>query len=197
LRSLPLRTQTQWHSTEAQRIDLAAGRAQLEHALAVLLGLAPAQFGLAVLSAFSAELPSIPPGLPSRLLARRADIAAAERRVAAANAQIGVAKAAYYPDLSLSATLGFQSSSFANWPSVPNRVWSIGPALVQSLFDGGTKDAQTEQARANFELSVANYRQTVLASFQDVEDNWPRCACWRKRRRCSRSRWHRRANRCG
>jgi NodT family efflux transporter outer membrane factor (OMF) lipoprotein len=187
-----LLAQTQLKSTEAQAIDLRVQRAQLEHAMALLLGKAPADFGLPSMKTGMAEagngkivpstepaaptvlptlLPTIPPGLPSTLLERRPDIAAAERRVASANAQIGVAKAAYFPDLSLSASSGFQSSSFANWLSVPGRVWSLGPSLAQSLFDGGARKAQNAQALAQYDASVAAYRQTVLQGFQEVEDN--------------------------
>jgi NodT family efflux transporter outer membrane factor (OMF) lipoprotein len=109
--------------------------------------------------------------VPSRLLERRPDIAAAERRMAAANAQIGVAQAAVYPALTLSASAGLQSSTLANLFSLPSRVWSIGPALAASLFDAGLRRAQTEQAIASYDASVANYRQTVLTAFQEVEDN--------------------------
>ncbi|MDN0081993.1 efflux transporter outer membrane subunit [Crenobacter sp. SG2305] len=156
----------------AQVSALAKGvqRAQLEHAIAVLLGKAPADFSLAKVEK-TPVLPDIPAGVPSQLLERRPDIASAERRVAAANAQIGVAKAAYFPDLTLSATGGYASSSFANWLSLPNRFWSVGPQLAMTLFDGGLLKSKTDQAIAVYDQSVATYRQTVLAGFQEVEDN--------------------------
>ena len=145
-------------------------RAQLEHAIAVLLGAAPAEFALPP-APIKAAVPAIPAGLPSELLERRPDIAAAERRVAAANAQIGVAKAAFYPSLTLSGSVGFQSSSFARWLTAPSRVWSLGPDLALAIFDGGQRKALTNQALASYDASVAAYRQTVLTAFQEVEDN--------------------------
>ena len=162
--------QAQLTSTQAQAIDLGVARAQLEHAIAILLGKAPAQFSLPRAS-IAIGMREIPPGLPSQLLERRPDIAAAERRVAAANAQIGVAKSAFFPDLTLSASGGFQSSSVANWISAPNRFWALGPALAQSIFDAGLRSALSEQAIAAYDASVASYRQTVLGAFQEVEDN--------------------------
>jgi NodT family efflux transporter outer membrane factor (OMF) lipoprotein len=145
-------------------------RAQLEHAIALLVGQPASTFSLAPLS-LTGTIPPVPAGVPSALLERRPDIAAAERRVAAANAQIGLTQAAYFPDLTLSAALGFQSSSFANWLTLPNRFWSIGPAIAQVLFDAGLRKAQTEQAIAAYDSEVAAYRQTVLTGFQEVEDN--------------------------
>ncbi len=162
--------ETQLKTTQAQAIDLGVQRAQLEHAIALLVGKAPADFSLAP-SATAATFPAIPAGLPSELLERRPDIAAAERRVAAANAQIGVAKSAFFPSLTLSATGGYQSATLAGWFSAPNRFWSLGPALAQTLFDGGLRRAQTDQAIAAYDASVATYRQTVLGGFQQVEDN--------------------------
>ena len=162
--------EAQLKSTQAQAIDTGVQRAQLEHAIAVLLGAAPAEFALPA-APIKVAIPSIPAGLPSELLERRPDIAAAERRVAAANAQIGVAKAAFYPSLTLSGSAGFQSSSFARWLSAPSRVWSLGPDLALSLFDGGLRRALTEQALASYDASAASYRQTVLIAFQEVEDN--------------------------
>lgn len=162
--------EAQLKSTQAQSIDTRVQRAQLEHAIAVLLGASPAEFSLPV-AAINVAIPAIPAGLPSELLERRPDVAGAERRVAAANAQIGVAKAAFYPSLTLGAGIGFQSASFARWLSVPSRVWSLGPDLALSLFDGGQRKALTDQAIASYDASVAGYRQTVLGAFQDVEDN--------------------------
>jgi NodT family efflux transporter outer membrane factor (OMF) lipoprotein len=169
-RSDVAQAETQLKATQAQAVDLELQRAQLEHAIAVLIGKAPANFSLPA-APFAVKLPAIPGALPSRLLERRPDIAAAERRAAAANAQIGVAKAAYFPDLTLSASGGFVASSFAHWLSVPNRIWSLGPALVATLFDGGLRASKTKQAEAGYDATVANYRQTVLAAFQEVEDN--------------------------
>jgi NodT family efflux transporter outer membrane factor (OMF) lipoprotein len=165
-----VQAEAQLKGTQAQAIDLGVARAQLEHAIAVLLGKAPADFSLPPASS-AIGMRRIPPGMPSQLLERRPDIAAAERRVAAANAQIGVARSAFFPDLTLSASAGFQSPSVAHWISAPNRFWSLGPALAQSLFDAGLRRAQSEQAIAAYDASVASYRQTVLGAFQEVEDN--------------------------
>jgi NodT family efflux transporter outer membrane factor (OMF) lipoprotein len=162
--------ETQLKSTQAQAIDAGVQRAQLEHAIAVLLGKAPADFSIAP-EVVSTTFPPIPPGLPSELLERRPDIAAAERRAAAANAQVGVAEAAFFPSLTLSATGGFQSSVLSQLFSLPSRYWSLGPALAQTIFDAGLRRAQTAQAIATYDENVANYRQTVLAGFQEVEDN--------------------------
>ena len=162
--------ETQLSSTRAQAIDAAIQRAQLEHAIAVLVGKPPAEFSVAVADV-PAGFPDVPPGIPSELLERRPDIAAAERRAAAANAQIGVAEAAFFPSLTLSATGGFQSSLLSHLISLPSRYWSIGTALAQTIFDAGLRRAQTAQAIATYDENVANYRQTVLAGFQEVEDN--------------------------
>ena len=162
--------ETQLKSTQAQAIDAGVQRAQLEHAIAVLLGKAPADFSVAAESV-PTEFPPMPPGLPSELLERRPDIAAAERRAAAANAQIGVAEAAFFPLLTLSATGGFQSSVLSQLFSLPSRYWSLGSALAQTIFDAGLRRAQTAQAIATYDENVANYRQTVLNGFQEVEDN--------------------------
>lgn len=162
--------QTQLLSTRASLLDVGVQRAQLEHAIAVLLGQAPAEFKLP-----PAPLPTAIPlpsaGLPSALLERRPDVAAAERRVAAANAQIGVAKAAFFPSLSLNAGGGYESASFARWISEPSRYWSIGPSLALSLFDAGLHRANSDQAVAAYDATVASYRQTVLGAMQEVEDN--------------------------
>ena len=162
--------ETQLKSTQAQALDAGVQRAQLEHAIAVLLGKPPADFSIAA-EAVATTFPPIPPGLPSELLERRPDIAAAERRAAAANAQVGVAEAAFFPSLTLSATGGFQSSVLSQLFSLPSRYWSLGPALAQTIFDAGLRRAQTAQAMATYDENVANYRQTVLAGFQEVEDN--------------------------
>jgi NodT family efflux transporter outer membrane factor (OMF) lipoprotein len=165
-----VQAETQLKSTQAQAIDTGVQRAQLEHAIAVLVGRAPAEFSIAA-APLSAAMPRVPIGLPSELLERRPDVAAAERRVAAANAQIGVAKAAYFPSLTLSASYGSRSADASQWFTVPSRFWSIGPALAQSIFDAGLRRAQTEQAIAAYDATVAEYRQAVLAGFQEVEDN--------------------------
>jgi NodT family efflux transporter outer membrane factor (OMF) lipoprotein len=162
--------ETQLSSTRAQAIDAAIQRAQLEHAIAVLIGKAPAEVSIAVADV-PAGFPDIPVGVPSELLERRPDIAAAERRAAAANAQVGVAEAAFFPSLTLSATGGYQSSMISHLISLPNRFWSIGSSLAQAIFDAGLRRAQTDQAIATYDENVANYRQTVLAGFQEVEDN--------------------------
>jgi NodT family efflux transporter outer membrane factor (OMF) lipoprotein len=162
--------EAQLKSTQAQALDTGVQRAQFEHAIAVLQGVAPAALSIKPLP-LKVTMPSIPTGLPSALLERRPDIAAAERRVAAANAQIGVAQAALYPSLTLSASGGLQNNSFASWLALPGRFWAFGPALAQSLFDGGARKSVTDQAIASHEATVATYRQTVLNAFQDVEDN--------------------------
>lgn len=161
--------QTQLKSTQADLIDLAWQRAQFENAIAVLMGMAPAEFNLAASTRMPA-LPQIPVGIPSQLLERRPDIAAAERSVMAANANIGVAKAAYYPDFTLSLSGGYSSSTFANWISLPNRFWSVGPQLALTLFDGGRRSAEVERSEAVYDQTVAQYRQTVLDGFQEVEN---------------------------
>ena len=161
--------QTQLKSTQADLIDLVWQRAQFENAIAVLMGMAPAEFNLAASTTMPA-LPQIPVGIPSQLLERRPDIAAAERSVMAANANIGVAKAAYYPDFTLSLSGGYSSSTFANWISLPNRFWSVGPQLALTLFDGGRRSAEVERSEAVYDQTVAQYRQTVLDGFQEVEN---------------------------
>lgn len=161
---------TQLKTTQAQAIDLGVQRAQLEHAIALLMGRPPSTFSIVAAPLTAVPLP-VPIGVPSMLLERRPDIAAAERRVAAANAQIGVAKSAFFPSVTLSASGGYQSSTVSNWLTLPNRFWSVGPAIAETLFDGGLRSAQTEQARATYDATVAAYRQTVLTGFQQVEDN--------------------------
>lgn len=161
--------QTQLKTTQADLIDLVWQRAQFENAIAVLMGQAPADFNLAATTVIPA-LPQIPLELPSQLLERRPDIAAAERSVMAANANIGVAKAAYYPDLTLSMSGGYSSSTFTNWISLPNRFWSVGPQLAMTLFDGGQRSAEVDRTEAVYDQTVAQYRQTVLNGFQEVEN---------------------------
>jgi NodT family efflux transporter outer membrane factor (OMF) lipoprotein len=164
--------QTQLENAEAQAIDVGVQRAQLEHAIAVLIGKPSSDFTIPASPIASGTVPpSIPISVPSELLERRPDIAAAERLVAAANAQIGVAEAAYYPTITLSASGGFQSSSISNLLSWPSRVWAIGAAISETVFDAGLRSAVTDQARAAYDASVAAYRQMVLAAFQNVEDN--------------------------
>ncbi|HEV2352134.1 MAG TPA: efflux transporter outer membrane subunit [Terriglobia bacterium] len=162
--------QTQLHTARAQLIDLEVARAQFEHAIAILTGQPPAALSIPE-AALPATPPPVPAGVPSALLERRPDIAAAERQMAAANEEIGIAQAAYYPTLTLSASAGLESSHFLRWISWPSRFWSAGPQLAETLFDAGRRHAQTDQARAAFDATVANYRQTVLTSFQQVEDN--------------------------
>lgn len=160
---------TQLKSTQAQAIDLKWQRAQLEHAIAVLIGVPPSELSVAACEQLP-TLPEIPLAVPSQLLERRPDVAAAERRVMAANANIGVAEAAWFPDLSLSASGGYRGSSFANWIELPNRVWSLGPQLALTLFDGGARQAERERSEAAYDQTVAQYRQAVLDSFREVED---------------------------
>jgi NodT family efflux transporter outer membrane factor (OMF) lipoprotein len=162
--------EAQLKSAQAQYLDVGVLRAQLEHAIALLVGQPPSAFSLPA-SPLATAPPSIPVGVPSELLQRRPDVAAAERRVASANAQIGVAIAAFYPTITLSASTGFESSGIATWLTWPSRFWSVGPGISQTLFDGGLRRAQTDAARAAYDGSVATYRQTVLGAFQGVEDN--------------------------
>lgn len=159
----------QLESARAQMIDLVWRRSQLENALAVLLGRTPASFSLPPTS-FDLAPPEIPVGVPSTLLERRPDVAAAERRTAAANAQIGVATSAWFPDLTISGSAGYRAAQFAQWFTAPAQVWAIGPALAQVLFDGGFRSAQIAQARAAFDAQAAAYRLTVLRALQEVED---------------------------
>jgi NodT family efflux transporter outer membrane factor (OMF) lipoprotein len=164
-----VQAEAQLRSTQAQAVDAGVARAQLEHAIATLIGKPPSTITIEprdVVFAF----PDVPVAVPSALLERRPDIAAAERRTAAANAQIGVAEAAFFPALTLSAAGGFQSSILSQLISLPNRFWSIGPAIAQTIFDAGLRRAQTEQAIAAYDETVATYRQTVLSGFQEVED---------------------------
>ncbi len=165
-----VQAQTQLEITRAQAIDVGVQRATLEHAIAVLIGQPPSDFSLPV-EHKPLTIPSIPVAVPSMLLERRPDIAGAERRVAAANAQIGVAKAAFFPTLTLTGNGGFRSEHLSQWLTVANRFWALGPNLAATLLDGGLRSAKTENAIATFEATVATYRQTVLTAFQEVEDN--------------------------
>jgi len=165
-----VQAEAQLESARAQAIDVGVQRAQLEHAIALLIGKPPSAFALPP-TPLAADPPPIPVGVPSQLLERRPDVAAAERRVASANAEIGVAIAAFYPTITLSASTGFESSGLATWLTWPSRFWSVGPGISQTVVDGGLRRAQTEAARAAYDASVATYRQTVLGAFQGVEDN--------------------------
>lgn len=165
-----VQAESQLKSVQAQAIDLRATRAQLEHAIAVLVGKPPAVYSLAP-EKFQLRIPEIPPGLPSRLLERRPDVAAAERRMAAANARIGVAQAAYFPALSLTGSGGFASGAISTLISAPSRVWALGAGLAATILDFGARGADVDSARAAYDESVANYRQAVLVAFQEVEDN--------------------------
>jgi len=165
-----VQAEAQVRSTQAQLVDLGVQRAQLEHAIATLIGEAPVNLAIAP-AEIVAKLPEIPSGLPSELLERRPDIAAAERSVAAANARIGVAQAAMFPSATLSGGLGIRSATLPELLRAPTAFWALGASALQILFDGGARQAVTDQARAAFDAEVATYRQTVLTSFQEVEDS--------------------------
>ena len=165
-----LKAETQLKTTQAQAIDIRVQRAQLEHAIATLIG-KPASTLSIPFSPLSSIPPPIPAGIPSDLLERRPDIAGAERRMAAANAQIGVAKAAYYPAITLTGSGGFDAATLSKWLIWPSRFWSIGETAAQTILDFGLRGAQTDQAIAAYDASVATYRQSVLTGFQEVEDN--------------------------
>ncbi|WP_019919154.1 efflux transporter outer membrane subunit [Methyloversatilis discipulorum] len=160
----------QLRAAQAQAVDLDLTRTQLANAIAVLVGEAASSFSLAEAD-WQGAPPETPVGLPSTLLERRPDIAAAERRVAAANARIGVAQAAWFPSLTLNASTGYAGNNFAQWFNASNLVWSFGLSLAQAVYDGGRRDAQIESARGAHEVTVAQYRQTVLGALQEVEDN--------------------------
>lgn len=164
---------TQLLTAEAAKTDVAIQRAEYEHAIAVLTGKPPAAFTLAAipLTIRTPALPPVPGVLPSQLLERRPDIAAEERRMAAANEQIGIAQAAFYPTLSLSAVAGFAGTSALNWLTWPSRLWAVGPTLSQTLFDHGLRHSNSDIARSNYDATVAAYRQSALTAFQEVEDN--------------------------
>jgi NodT family efflux transporter outer membrane factor (OMF) lipoprotein len=168
--------QTQLETTQAQAIDLDVERAQLEHAIAILTGQSPSTFALPVLPAvpgapLTAQPVVTPPGVPSALLERRPDIASAERSVAAANARVGVATAAFFPNLVLAVTGGLEATNFSQWLVAPARFWSLGPQLAGTLLDFGARAAVRDEARAQYDERVAQYRQTVLDAFGQVEDN--------------------------
>jgi NodT family efflux transporter outer membrane factor (OMF) lipoprotein len=162
--------QTQLNAARSQAAQTLAQRALMEHAIAALLGVSASTFSIKP-EIVDVKLPQIPSGVPATLLQRRPDIAGAQRRMMAANANIGVARAAYFPTLTLGAQGGFQSTSFSNWLSAPSSFWAIGPNALVSVFDGGLRRAQVAQARAQFDASAANYRSTVVGAFQQVEDS--------------------------
>ena len=170
-RSDVVQADAQLKSTLVQTVDLGVQRAQLEHAIAVLTGVPPSALAIATSASFDIGVPAVPPGLPSALLERRPDVAAAERRVHASNAQIGVAKAAYFPQITLTGIYGATSPDVSVFFNGPSRTWSIGPSIAQSIFDAGLRRSQTEQAIAAYDATVANYRQVTLTAFQEVEDN--------------------------
>jgi NodT family efflux transporter outer membrane factor (OMF) lipoprotein len=165
-----LQAQTLLVNTRAERVSLQRTRDTLEHAIAVIVGAAPAGFGVPVLETWQPTVPAVPLGVPSTLLQRRPDIAAAERAVAVANAQIGIARSAYFPTLGLSASLGRSSSGVSNLFSASNTLWAIGLSATQVIFDAGAIGARVDAARAAHEAVVASYRRTVLGAFQNVED---------------------------
>jgi NodT family efflux transporter outer membrane factor (OMF) lipoprotein len=165
-----VQAQTQLDTARVQDTDIGVMRSQYEHAIAILIGKPPAEFTLAAVP-LKLEPPVIPVGLPSELLERRPDIAASERRVGEANEAIGIARAAYFPSLVLSATGGPEGNSIANWFTWPSRFWAVGPTMLETIFDGGRRRATSEGARANYDATVASYRETTLLAFQEVEDN--------------------------
>lgn len=162
--------ETQFQTVKAQEIDVQVARAQYEHAIATLIGQPASTFSLAP-APLALQLPAIPAGVPSALLERRPDIAAAERRAAAANAQIGIAEAAFYPNVQIGGTGGFESANAGTWIQGPSAMWSLGPSAMELLFDAGRRHAITAQARDQYEAQAADYRQSVLNAFQEVEDN--------------------------
>ena len=162
--------QTQLDTTRVQATDVAVQRAQFEHAIAILIGRPPAAFNRPP-RPLAHRPPDIPAGVPSQLLERRPDVAAAERRVAEANEQIGIARAAYYPTVLLNASVGFEGSSFGNLLNASSLIWAVGASITQTIFDGGRRRATSEAALASYDATVAAYRQTTLSAFQQVEDN--------------------------
>jgi NodT family efflux transporter outer membrane factor (OMF) lipoprotein len=157
-------------TTRAQMIDVRVARAQYEHAVAVLVGKPPAEFTLPPLP-LTTPPPAIPVGVPSELLERRPDITAAERTVASANAEVGLAKTAYYPLVNIFASGGFESGSITTLFQGPSALWAVGASVAQTIFDGGRRRASNDQAKAAYDSTVATYRQTVLTAFQQVEGN--------------------------
>jgi NodT family efflux transporter outer membrane factor (OMF) lipoprotein len=166
-----VQAETQLERAQVDDTDVTVMRAQFEHAIATLIGKPPANFNLTFAPQTPLHLPAIPVGLPATLLERRPDIAAGERRVAEANDQIGIARSAFYPTLVLGAEGGFQGTSITNWFNWPSRMWAVGPQISQTLFDAGRRHAVSESATANYDGTVASYRQTTLTAFQEVEDN--------------------------
>ena len=162
--------ETQLEATHALDTNVGILRSQYEHAIALLVGQSASSFSVAV-ERLKTPPPAIPFGVPSQLLERRPDIAATERLMAQANAQIGVAVAAYYPTVTLSASFGLESSKASSWFTWPSRIWSVGPSIAETIYDGGLRRATVEQYRAQYDQTVANYRNTVLTAFQQVEDN--------------------------
>jgi len=162
--------EAQLEGARASLIELGTARAQLEHAIAVLTGKPPASLAIAR-GVLTTPPPPVPVGVPSTLLERRPDIAEFERQMAAANEQIGIATAAFYPTVTLGASAGLSSSSFTNWFTWPSRFWSVGPQLAETLFDAGKRRATVAEAQHGYDATVANYRQTVLTAFQQVEDS--------------------------
>ena len=166
-----VRAQTQLSGAQVQDTDITVMRAQYEHAIAILIGKPPAQFDIVPEPKADLKLPTIPLGLPATLLECRPDVAAGERRMAEANDQIGIARAAFFPSLVLGVTGGFEGTSITNWFSWPSRMWAVGPQVSQTIFDFGQRRAVSESATANYDGTVASYRQTTLTAFQEVEDN--------------------------
>ena len=170
-RSDVAQAKTQLDGAQVQDTDITVIRAQFEHAIATLIGKPPAEFNITPAPKTALLLPVIPVGVPASLLERRPDIAAGERRVAEANDQIGIARAAFFPSLVLGATGGFTGTSITNWFNWPSRMWAVGPQMSQTIFDAGRRRAVSEGATANYDGTVASYRQTALTAFQEVEDN--------------------------
>jgi NodT family efflux transporter outer membrane factor (OMF) lipoprotein len=165
-----LASETQLESAQSAAIASSLRRAQYEHAIAVLIGKPPADYALAPLTIYAAHVPVIPTSMPSVLLERRPDIASAERRMASANAEIGVQDAAWYPNLSITASYGFSAQVLSKLFQASNSLWSLGPTVAETIFDGGARSAAVEAASAAYDHTVATYRQTTLTAFQDVED---------------------------
>ncbi len=165
-----LQAETQFNAARARQIDIGIQRAQTEHAIALLVGVPASDFSIPP-APIAAAPPDIPVGVPSELLERRPDVASAERLMASANAKIGVAEAAFFPTVTLSATGGFDHTNFLRWLSWPSHFWSLGSSVAETLFSGGLRRAEAEQARAAYDASVASYRQTVLTAFKEVEDS--------------------------